>query len=175
MRLYEIIGHERTEIETMAHSGSQINNLDPENYLGGGSKAVVHQDEDDPHMVKRYSRNPGFPRFDRFNRYAEIIVERKLWENPHFPRIYETETEIASSEEDGGTYINWKVEKLFSYETLNLDDAKAMVYNYFNEKFFRVAMNMVPSQLSPDNIDEVYFNHRVTLANETNRPVIEVI
>lgn len=175
MRLHEIIGHKNTEITAPSHSQRQVSNLDSENKLGDGVRAVVHQDEDDPHMVTRYSKSHQSNYFDKFNKYAKIVVERKLWQNPHFPRIYETETELVGPPESGRAYTNWKIERLFSYETLSFDDVRAMVYNYFNEEFFREAMGMLSDQSSPDNIDEVYFERRWETAADVNRPVVAII
>lgn len=175
MRLYEIIGHKDIETVSPTYSQSHLSNLGLETRLGDGNRATVHQDKDDPHMVKRYSKRSDSNYFDKFNRYAKIIVDRKLWQNPHFPRIYETETELVGPSGPKNAYINWKIERLFSYETLSFDDAKTMVYNYFNEGFFKEVMGTSSSQTNPDNIDEMYFESRAATANYTNRPVVAII
>lgn len=136
MRLFDIIDHKDTEVTSPYHAKSQIKNLDPKTRLGDGAKAVVHQ-TDDPHMAKRYSKEINSTEFDKFDAYAKIITERKLWENPHFPRVYETEKEVVGHPDAGQVYTHWLIERLFTYKTVSFDDARTMVYNYFNEEFFK--------------------------------------
>lgn len=134
MKILEIIGHKDTSSRS---TGSFADTFYDKDHLptggrriGAGSQSVVMTDPDDPHMVKKFSRSPGSTKSDGFVRYAEIVAQEKLWENPHFPRIYQTNTNV---DRNRLAMKDWQIEKLNKAADIPFSELGNLAIRYFSD------------------------------------------
>lgn len=129
--LLEII---QTDTSTRKYSGELKRVYDAENsakMIGGGAYSNVKRNPKDPHTVVKNSRFPldGVDYADGYEVYADYVVRKKLYENPHFPRIY-----IANKIVDKrGKHINkYEIESLIKAEELSQEDIDSVFETHFN-------------------------------------------
>jgi hypothetical protein len=97
--------------------------------LGRGSFSVAQLDKSDPHMIKKHQFIGPTQLTDVFQDYANIIIEEKLWDMVHFPRIYKIKKFTDSTEK---TLYKWHMEKLSKLSTLNDKEITYLYEKYFN-------------------------------------------
>lgn len=131
LNLLEII---QPEVRTDRYSGRFQRKYDAEDspkMVGGGAFSNVKRNPKDPHTVVKNSRYPldGSNYTDGYEIYADYVVRKKLYENPHFPRIY-----VAKRIEDRiGKYINkYEIESLIKAEDLSQEDIDSVYETYFD-------------------------------------------
>lgn len=120
MKLVEIFN---TQISQTTHPGNELRNrqwyndrskVDYDNGTIGHGMSYLVKNDQDPHIVKKDSRNvrTSYDNRDGQHTYAETIISNKLaQDNPFLPRFYDYHTD---KDEGGNKYYSFKSEKLFS-------------------------------------------------------------
>lgn len=120
--------HEPQQVPKASSRGSW-DQEDPE-ALGQGSFARVIQDPADPHMVLRQEYKFTDPRKNGFLHWAQEVRDHAA-ENPYLPRIYDIEQEQARTKGRVLSRYTYRIERLFSGETLNAEQILALgEYNF---------------------------------------------
>ena len=131
MKLNEIINHKNLVRKSPLSPDDRYALGDDPDVVGLGQFSTVVKNKEDPHMVNKYHDEPA-SKTDGFVAYAEMVVEYKLWENIHFPRIYETHTQASDdSDEEFKDYV---MEKLVPYNKLPLPTLIGLYNRYFYGK-----------------------------------------
>jgi len=123
-RLLEIIDSPTREINLNRKYSGETSARKPKE-IGSGIYSSVYDNPADPHTVKK---TQSYASSDPFLEYVELIIKHKLWENPHFPRIYGTK---YFNFKGGLRRGQWKIERLHKIHTLNLEESKGLVERYF--------------------------------------------
>lgn len=75
----------------------------------------------DPHTVKKSSKSPNHDMIDGYWRFIDYVARYQLWENPHFPRVYNIK---KIKDQSGDMMLRGEIEKLESLEDLRMDEIK---------------------------------------------------
>ncbi len=81
--------------------------------LGAGSFAKTREHPSDPHMVTKQHHGPHEASRDGFVHWAAYLIHNKLFDNPHFPRLYNVK---RFKDANGKEMYKYDVEKLESIE-----------------------------------------------------------
>lgn len=93
----------------------------------------------DPHTIKKSTRTSASSDIDGYWRYVDYIIKYKLWENPHFPRIYNIKS-IKDSEDK--IMRRGEMEKLIPLNDLRLDEIKQLYQKTFNTRLPNLEKDM---------------------------------
>lgn len=147
MRLFELITHTRTRNPTAM---DPVERSEPEMFSMAdkqpGTFSFIRNDDDDPHMVRKYNKTAYHSKQDGFVVYAEFVNKYKLWDSSvHFPRIYNTNDD---PDRDGSRY-DWQMEKLIEWRDISAKEFLALYNRYF---IAPVSREDLPSQMLVDDI-----------------------
>lgn len=95
--------------------------------LGQGAYASVMNNKSDPHMVKKHHYSPqdlSADEYDGYINFAKMLINSKQMDNPSFPKIYRVK-EI--DDRYGKTIFRYDMEKLISYQDLEIDELMAVL------------------------------------------------
>jgi len=90
-----------------------------------GSFSIVKPGSD-PHTIKKSSKSPDHQISDGYWRYIEYVIKYKLWENPHFPRVYNIK---KIQDAQGDIMMRGEIEKLTPLTNLRIDEIQQL-YQY---------------------------------------------
>lgn len=103
-----------------------------ERKLGAGVDYVVLKTKD-PHTVRKISHTSNI--FDdAYYIYISYIIEHKLQDNPHFPRIYNVKR-IEDNEKKRSHY-SFELEKLESIDSISTEELKLWIENNIKREYF---------------------------------------
>lgn len=94
---------------------------------GVGRYSVVKPGSD-PHTVKKSSKTPGMDMMDGYWKFIDYVIKYKLWENPHFPRVYSIKKIKDST---GDIMFRGEIEKLEPLKGLRFDEIKHLYEKIF--------------------------------------------
>jgi len=84
----------------------------------------------DPHTVKKSSKVPGMDTIDGYWTFIDYVIKYKLWENPHFPRVYSIKKIKDST---GDLMFRGEIEKLEPLKELNLKEIEHLFERIFGQ------------------------------------------
>lgn len=128
MKLDEII---QPEVSIKPYRGTfkHKSYINDKNALGSGYYSVVRQDKTDPHMIKKDQRSSDYLADDPYHIFAKEILENKLYDNIHFPKIYKS---TGFKDSTGRTIMRWRMERLTEMSKLSPEEVGNLFEKYFN-------------------------------------------
>lgn len=140
---------------------AMVDQIDRKQKLGKGAYSTVTSDTDD-HLVNKMSHS--MHEYDSFHEFAEWVVNSDAARNnPHFPRIYTVdETPVTKDAYEAGKpakyrVVDYKIEKLYPSQNLNLEQCLACHESIFNSKINK-----------SNACDELLMNLRDSIYNDNN-------
>lgn len=131
--MLELIGEELTQTQVRNYRYHGNLNFDKDkvagdNELGRGYFSRVNPDKNDPHMVIKRSTSPMGPNHarkgDGFQEYVKMLVDNKLMDNIHFPKVYKAKTVVDKSNTHRNTFT---IERLQSIESISKEEFESLV------------------------------------------------
>lgn len=122
------------------------------NEIGLGAYSKVRQHRHDPHMVTKQHHSPKAAKLDKFNQFAKFVIENKLTDNPHFPRLYNV-TKITDNK---GDYVyKYDIEKLENLYELDKNE----LFNIYETHFERDSRDMhkISKMTAMDIADQIAY------------------
>lgn len=99
------------------------------NSIASGDNSNVTNDRSDPHMVRKYNKNPMDDAADGFEAFINYLIDHDLMDNIHFPQVYE----VKHLDDTTGTHVNkFQIEKLIKLESLSREELVALTNSHFN-------------------------------------------
>lgn len=98
--------------------------------LGHGHYSRVKPHPSDPHLVKKTSHNIKYSGDDGYRSFIAYIIENKLTDNIHFPKVYNIRT---ITDKNGKKIYSFDVERLVPLRKLGVEQMKAALDSHFND------------------------------------------
>lgn len=115
--------------------------------MGYGLFSFVRPDKRDPHLISKRHKNPEWEKSampDLFIKYAEMVMDEKLWNMIHFPRIYKLTT---LTDVEDKKLRKWKIEKLYDASTLNHEEVQSLMERYFGSGIYKT-VGLPPNKIT---------------------------